>query len=245
MNHLFHPLVWQWFAERFGKATAAREASWESIAQGNDTLIAAPTGSGKPLAAFFWSIDRLIRRAVEGRLEDKTSVVYVSPLKALENDIQKNLQEPLSGILSLMGHQGVLHPDIRVAVRSGDTPSRERQLTLRPPHILIATPESLYILLTAQRSGYAAAERLDRVRSAFPNLEIDAPTGLPSGIRQRDENSPADHAIGFIIQGWTEVVGPVTVTTLAQSRRRSEKYAPSHPRPRGSSDLVHRPVKPC
>ncbi len=133
MNHLFHPLVWQWFAERFGKATAAQEAGLESIAQGNDTLIAAPTGSGKTLAAFFWSIDRLIRRAVEGRLEDKTSVVYVSPLKALENDIQKNLQEPLSGILSLMGHQGELHPDIRVAVRSGDTPNRKRQLMLRPP----------------------------------------------------------------------------------------------------------------
>lgn len=153
MESPFHPLVSQWFVNRFGSATAAQEAGWYSIAQGNDTLIAAPTGSGKTLAAFMWSIDRLIRRGVEGRLEDQISVVYVSPLKALGNDIQKNLQDPLSGIMGLMRQRGAIFPEIRVGVRSGDTPGRERQLMVRhPPHILITTPESLYILLTAHRS---------------------------------------------------------------------------------------------
>ena len=149
----FHPVVRQWFTDRFGAASPPQEAGWNSISQGNDTLISAPTGSGKTLAAFLWSIDRLMRRAAQGRLDDRTSVVYVSPLKALGNDIQKNLQEPLSGILALMRQQGEMIPEIRVGVRSGDTPARERQLMVRrPPHILITTPESLYILLTAQRS---------------------------------------------------------------------------------------------
>ncbi len=153
MNSAFHPLVWRWFSERFHQPTASQKAGWAAIAEGKSALIAAPTGSGKTLAAFLWSIDRLLRRAVSGRLEDKTSVVYVSPLKALGNDIQKNLQEPLAEILRLAQTEGLIVPEIRVAVRSGDTPARERQLmTRRPPHILITTPESLYILLTAERS---------------------------------------------------------------------------------------------
>ena len=151
----FHPLVRQWFTERFGRATAPQEEGWKYISEGRDTLIAAPTGSGKTLAAFLWSIDRLICRAVEKRLEDKVNVVYVSPLKALGNDIEKNLQEPLAGILSLAEAQGIELPSIRAAVRSGDTPSRERELMIRrPPHILITTPESLFILLTAGRSRH-------------------------------------------------------------------------------------------
>ncbi len=126
---------------------------WESIAAGKSTLIAAPTGSGKTLAAFLWSIDRLIKQALNGGLEDRTRVVYVSPLKALGNDIAKNLQAPLAEIYDLAGREGILLPTIRVAVRSGDTPAHERQLMVRrPPHILITTPESLYILLTSRRS---------------------------------------------------------------------------------------------
>ncbi len=117
------------------------------------TLIAAPTGSGKTLAAFLWSIDRLIKRALAGELGECTSVVYVSPLKALGNDIAKNLQAPLGEIYALAGREGILLPTIRIAVRSGDTPAHERQaMVRRPPHILITTPESLYILLTAARS---------------------------------------------------------------------------------------------
>jgi len=146
-------LVQGWFNERFGSPTPAQAQGWGSIAAGKSTLIAAPTGSGKTLAAFLWAIDRLIKRALAGELDERTSVVYVSPLKALGNDIAKNLQAPLAEIYQLAGREGVLLPTIRVAVRSGDTPAHERQsMVRRPPHILITTPESLYILLTSSRS---------------------------------------------------------------------------------------------
>ncbi len=140
-----------WFRDRFGKPTAPQAAGWGEIARGRDTLIAAPTGSGKTLAAFLWSINQLIAPAEPSR--DHTHVVYVSPLKALGNDIQKNLQEPLAEITRSGRLRGLALQDIRTAVRSGDTPATERQRMLsRPPHILITTPESLYILLTAERS---------------------------------------------------------------------------------------------
>lgn len=152
-QHEFHPVVWRWFAERFQTPTPPQQRGWESIAAGKSTLIAAPTGSGKTLAAFLWSIDRLVQRAVTGGLEDATQVVYVSPLKALGNDIAKNLQTPLAEIYQLAWSEGFFPPEIRVAVRSGDTPANERQSMVRkPPHILITTPESLYILLTSERS---------------------------------------------------------------------------------------------
>ncbi|HEX9264755.1 MAG TPA: DEAD/DEAH box helicase [Candidatus Binatia bacterium] len=153
MTPTFHPLVWHWFRERFQAPTPPQSAGWESIAAGKSTLIAAPTGSGKTLAAFLWSLDQLIKRALNGGLDESTSVIYVSPLKALGNDIAKNLQAPLTEIYQLAGREGILLPSIRVAVRSGDTPASERQLMVRrPPHILVTTPESLYILLTAARS---------------------------------------------------------------------------------------------
>lgn len=153
MPAIFHPLVQRWFSERFGQPTEPQEKGWAHISEGKATLIAAPTGSGKTLAAFLWSINRLIERALAGRHEEKTSVVYVSPLKALGNDIQKNLKAPLEEIYRLAESEGLKLPEIRVAVRSGDTPQRERQWMLRrPPHILITTPESLYILLTAEKS---------------------------------------------------------------------------------------------
>lgn len=153
MLNNFHPLVERWFVERFNDPTPPQELGWRSIAAGQSTLIAAPTGSGKTLAAFLWSIDRLIKRALDGSLDDRTRVVYVSPLKALGNDIAKNLQQPLEEIYELAGREGVLLPTVRVAVRSGDTPAHERQaMVKKPPHILITTPESLYILLTAEKS---------------------------------------------------------------------------------------------
>ena len=153
LNPSFHPLVQRWFRHRFQFPTAPQEAGWASIAAGESTLIAAPTGSGKTLAAFLWSIDRLIKQALSGGLDERTRVVYVSPLKALGNDIARNLQAPLADIYDLAGREGLLLPTIRVAVRSGDTPAHERQaMVRRPPHILITTPESLYILLTAPRS---------------------------------------------------------------------------------------------
>ena len=153
MDISFHPLVWRWFKQSFDGPTPPQQKGWASIASGRSTLIAAPTGSGKTLAAFLWSIDRLFQRAVSGQLDDTTSVVYVSPLKALGNDIAKNLKQPLAEIFQLAWSEGILVPEIRVAVRSGDTPASERQSMVRtPPHILITTPESLYILLTAERS---------------------------------------------------------------------------------------------
>jgi ATP-dependent helicase Lhr and Lhr-like helicase len=148
-----HPLVRDWFVSRFGTPTEPQEQGWPSILSGKTTLISAPTGSGKTLAAFLICIDRLVRKALSGELTDQTEVLYVSPLKALSNDIQKNLETPLGEILQLAGQRGLLMPDIRTAVRTGDTLAHERRAMLsRPPHILVTTPESLYILLTAAKS---------------------------------------------------------------------------------------------
>ena len=148
-----HPLVAEWFVRRFGTPTEPQEQGWPHILAGRTTLISAPTGSGKTLAAFLACIDRLVRKALAGNLADRTEVLYVSPLKALGNDIQKNLEIPLGEILALAGERGLLMPEIRTAVRTGDTLAAERRAMLkRPPHILVTTPESLYILLTADRS---------------------------------------------------------------------------------------------
>ncbi|MFN8009552.1 MAG: DEAD/DEAH box helicase [Terriglobia bacterium] len=152
-NHPFHSYVAEWFNRHFSGPTPAQEAGWPPIREGRHTLIAAPTGSGKTLAAFLWAINWLVEEATHGSLADETQVVYVSPLKALGNDIQKNLQTPLSKILAIARQNDPAFPEIRVAVRSGDTLARERQQMLkRPPHILITTPETLYILLTAEGS---------------------------------------------------------------------------------------------
>ncbi len=148
-----HPLVAEWFVKRFGTPTEPQEQGWPEILAGRTTLISAPTGSGKTLAAFLICIDRLVRKALAGDLRDATEVLYVSPLKALGNDIQKNLEVPLGEILALAGERGYLMPEIRTAVRTGDTLMKERREMLkRPPHILVTTPESLYILLTANSS---------------------------------------------------------------------------------------------
>ncbi len=147
----FHPVIQRWFASRFAAPTEAQTAGWPAIAQGRHTLIAAPTGSGKTLTAFLTCIDQLVRQGMDAGLPDTTQVVYVSPLKALSNDIQKNLATPLEEIAALAEETGTPIPQITTAVRTGDTPSSERQkLAKRPPHILITTPESLYILLTSE-----------------------------------------------------------------------------------------------
>ncbi|MDR7554777.1 MAG: DEAD/DEAH box helicase [Armatimonadota bacterium] len=153
MSAVFHPLVARWFAGRFAAPTPPQAAGWAEIARGRDVLIAAPTGSGKTLAAFLWAINGLVEAATRGALRDETAVVYVSPLRALSNDIERNLHDPLAGIRALAAHDGLALPELRVAVRTGDTPGHQRaRMGRRPPHILITTPESLYILLTAERS---------------------------------------------------------------------------------------------
>ena len=154
----FHPLVQAWFRERFDAPTEAQAMGWPAIAQGRHTLVAAPTGSGKTLAAFLTCLDGLVRAGLNDGLPERTEIVYVSPLKALSNDIQRNLAEPLAGINSLAEANGTPLPEIRVGVRTGDTPASQRQaMAKRPPHVLITTPESLYILLTSQ-SGRRALQ---------------------------------------------------------------------------------------
>lgn len=149
----FHPIVRDWFHTRFPQPTGAQTAGWPAIQSGDDTLIAAPTGSGKTLAAFLCAIDQLVRLALAGNLHAETQVVYISPLKALSNDIQKNLQEPLQEIQQQAITAGIDLSEIRVEVRTGDTSaSRRAAIIRRPPHILVTTPESLYLMLTADRS---------------------------------------------------------------------------------------------
>ena len=149
----FDPLVQRWFSGRFGSPTEPQVLGWREIAAGHDTLICAPTGSGKTLAAFLICLDRLVRAARAQTLEDATQVVYVSPLKALSNDVHRNLEVPLAEIEQLAREEGIPFQPIRIALRTGDTPVIERARALRkPPHIVITTPESLFILLTAERS---------------------------------------------------------------------------------------------
>jgi ATP-dependent helicase Lhr and Lhr-like helicase len=149
----FHPITAEWFSETFGQPTAAQRRGWTAIREGRHTLIAAPTGSGKTLAAFLIALDDLMKDAFAGPVADAVRVVYVSPLKALSADIHKHLAEPRRGLRRLAEEHGLPPPAITAAVRTGDTPSHERASMLRtPPHILVTTPESLYLLLTAERS---------------------------------------------------------------------------------------------
>ena len=148
-----HPVVERWFAETIGAPTPVQTRGWAAVRDGRHTLIAAPTGSGKTLAAFLTAIDDLVREGLSGPLPDEVRVVYVSPLKALSADIHRNLAEPRLGIRRVAEAEGLTAPRITAAVRTGDTTQAERAAMLRtPPHILVTTPESLYLLLTSPRS---------------------------------------------------------------------------------------------
>ena len=149
----FHPLVQRWFLEEVGQPSPPQVQGWPHIGAGKDLLLAAPTGTGKTLAAFLSCIDQLLRRSLEGTLEATTSVLYVSPLKALGNDVQKNLLAPLERLVERAKAEGLNPQPIRVLVRTGDTPAGERAAMVKtPPHILITTPESLFLYLTAGRA---------------------------------------------------------------------------------------------
>ena len=159
----FHPLVQRWFAARFGQPTEPQVEGWPAIREGHDVLISAPTGSGKTLAAFLFALDRLAREGNERELEEKVDILYVSPLKALSNDVAKNLDGPLSELAELAARSGEPWPEIRTAVRTGDTrPSERQRMRLHPPPILVTTPESLFILLTSE-SGRAALQSVRTV----------------------------------------------------------------------------------
>ena len=150
-SKLFHAVVANWFAACFQAPTPAQSRAWPAIKARQHTLIAAPTGSGKTLAAFLAAIDDLIRQGLSGTLADETQIVYVSPLKALSNDIHRNLEVPLAGISEQLLRLGLPEVDIRTWVRTGDTPPAERErMRRRPPHILVTTPESLYVLLGSE-----------------------------------------------------------------------------------------------
>ncbi len=190
---LFHPLVQEWFRSKFAAPTEAQAAGWPAIAQGRHSLIAAPTGSGKTLAAFLTCIDSLVRQGLQEGLPDTTQVLYVSPLKALSNDIQKNLATPLQEISELADQAGLPLPEIRTAVRTGDTkPSERQRMVKKPPHILITTPESLYILLTSKsgREGLKKVKTLildeihavaDDKRGAHLALSVERLCALTGG----------------------------------------------------------------
>jgi ATP-dependent Lhr-like helicase len=174
VSKLFHPAVAKWFTDQFGEPTPAQAEAWPAIKAGQHTLIAAPTGSGKTLAAFLAAIDDLVRKGIEGQLDDTTQVVYVSPLKALSNDIHRNLEDPLAGIRGELRRSGLPDVEIRTWVRTGDTTSAERErMRRRPPHILVTTPESLYILLgSASGRKMLATTRsviVDEIHAVAPN----------------------------------------------------------------------------
>ena len=161
---LFHPVIQQWFASRFAAPTEPQELGWPHLAAGRDVLIAAPTGSGKTLTAFLASIDRLLRLAESGELTDEIRVVYISPLRALSNDMHRNLEVPLAQILAVAQERGLQIPAIRAGLRTGDTSASQRAAILRrPPHILVTTPESLYLMLTSPK----AREKLKTVETVI------------------------------------------------------------------------------
>src|SRR5213082_2467775 len=196
-SYQFHPAVAQWFEQTFGSPTEPQSRGWPEIQSGRHVLISAPTGSGKTLAAFLASLDVLFREGVEEELADETQVVYVSPLKALSNDIRKNLQEPLAGIRALLGETNGTEIDVRAEVRTGDTTAAQRQaLIKKPPHILVTTPESLYLLLTSDsgRRMLSTARTLildeihavvDDRRGAHLVLSVERLTALTKNPLQR------------------------------------------------------------
>jgi ATP-dependent Lhr-like helicase len=244
-----HPVIVEWFLRRFSSPTEPQIEGWPSILAGNPTLISAPTGSGKTLAAFLVCIDRLLRQSVEGSLRPVTEVVYVSPLKALSNDIQKNLDGPLAEIQQLALERGYLSAGIRTAVRTGDTLPRERAAMLRnPPHILVSTPESLYILLTAGKSRqhlrhvqtvivdeiHALAddkrgshlslslERLDALvcgeNRLSPDLCISGLIAPPQRIGLSATQNPIELVANFLT-GSDENRAPATIVQVGQGRK--------------------------
>jgi ATP-dependent Lhr-like helicase len=173
----FHPAVAAWFTRTFAAPTAAQALAWPAIQAGRDVLVAAPTGSGKTLAAFLAAIDQLVKEGIAGTLPDETRVLYISPLKALSNDIHRNLDAPLAGIREELAARGMQDVDVRTVVRTGDTSQTDRaRMRRRPPHIVVTTPESLYVLL----GSASGREMLSTCRTVIVD-EIHAVAGNKRG----------------------------------------------------------------
>ena len=195
----FHPVIEQWFEQKFGTPTAPQERGWPSIQAGAHTLIAAPTGSGKTLAAFLASLDQLFREGIAGELSDELRVLYISPLKALSNDIHKNLEEPLSEIRAALQTSTGGEINVRAEVRTGDTPAAKRQaITRRPPHILATTPESFYLLLTSE-SGR-------KVLSTVRTLIVDEIHAL-AGNRRGSHLALSAERLAALVKGPLQRIG--------------------------------------
>src|SRR5438132_12710840 len=213
----FHPLVAQWFEEKFGSPTEPQLRGWPAIQSGAHTLIAAPTGSGKTLAAFLAALDSLFRDGLKGTLKNETRVVYVSPLKALSNDIHKNLEEPLAGIRAALRASEGRDIEVRGEVRTGDTPAAKRlAIAKNPPHILVTTPESFYLLLTSQsgRKMLATVRTLivDEIHAVVSNrrgshlaLSMERLAALVKGPLQRiglsATQKPIEDVARFLVGG--------------------------------------------
>src|SRR6516225_8350216 len=195
----FHPAVEEWFGRAFGTPTEPQLAGWPAIQSGTHTLLAAPTGSGKTLAAFLAALDQLFRDGLDGNLPDETRIVYVSPLKALSNDIHKNLEQPLVGIRAAVKAGYGRDIDVRAEVRTGDTPAAKRQAMIRkPPHILVTTPESFYLLLTST----SGRKLLSTVRT----LIIDEIHALVAN-RRGSHLALSMERLGALVQGQLQRIG--------------------------------------
>jgi ATP-dependent Lhr-like helicase len=234
----FHPAVAAWFEGNFATPTPAQAEAWPAIRAGRHTLIAAPTGSGKTLAAFLAAIDGLVRQGVDGPLRDETQVVYVSPLKALSNDIQRNLEAPLAGIREALRDQGLPDVQIRTLVRTGDTPAGERERMRRcPPHIVVTTPESLYILLGSESGrrmlGTTRTVIVDEIHAVASNkrgahlaLSLERLADLCGGKLLRvglsATQKPIDAVARFLIgaRSETEPAGECTIIDTGHRRAR-------------------------
>ena len=247
----FHPLIAEWFRGRFGRPTACQLEAWPRIRAGRDVLVSAPTGSGKTLAAFLICLDRLVAVGMDGRLDDRIDVVYVSPLKALSNDIGKNLETPLAEIEAMSADRGLPAPGIRTAVRTGDTPAWERErMVRRPPHILVTTPESLFILLTAERSRRALCRTRTVIVDEIHAL-VDDKRGSHLALTLARLDDLVTKAGGARLQrvGLSATVRPIEdvarflhgTHTLTPACSRGEREQPERPTPTTGDDLAEAP----
>jgi ATP-dependent Lhr-like helicase len=245
ISGLFHPAVASWLRNTFAQPTEAQLEAWPQISRGRDVLIAAPTGSGKTLAAFLSAVDALVRRGLEAPLPDQTFVVYVSPLKALSNDIHKNLELPLQGINAELERLGHTPLAIRTMVRTGDTPQVDRQsMRKRAPHIVITTPESLYVLLGSESGRRMLASTrtviVDEIhavagskRGSHLALSLERLEALTSGGLQRiglsATQNPIDAVARFLIGARRDLADCVIVDRGHQRRRDLQIVLPPSP----------------
>ena len=250
----FHPVVAAWFEARFGAPTACQALGWPHLLAGRDALIAAPTGSGKTLAAFLACLDRLLREAAAGTLEGRTRVLYISPLKALSNDVRKNLEEPLAELRARFSAAGLGEPLVRTMVRTGDTPPSERARAARtPPHVLITTPESLYVLLGStggrrmlstvetvivdEIHAVAASKRGAHLSLSLERLEAICPN-RPQRIGLSATQRPIEELARFLVGAGRVAAADADAVTESMTDSVIESVTPPDPLAGGTPDCA-------